>query len=395
ACCALVAGQCARAIDQYVPAIPLKVPALILLVGAVLGSSFYVIQPPPFIPYRLEDGKAAHLEAELRGALSGSFRYGQMLPKNMAALPEPSDYLLDSYERGTVEKLSRNSQVVRAGLAIFSHSPTKDSIRLTSVENNSRVEFLTLNFPGWKAEFRSRPVPVESPNGFIEVILPEGRGVLNVFFSSTPARTAGAVLTLASGLLLVLFAVRKKTTSAVLEDRPTMLLTVGLALLAVMGIGATRQIMPIHSSLETMTPLPLVFEGGVDLLGYSSPPLQPGQTIPVTFYWERARPNLPDYRFDVWLMETATQHVLWHERHQAPGGWPTSYWQENRYVQDKYWIVVPETIPPGTYEIRVQVACKNQESLLTCADAAPLQVFDARGRPLGDSAVLPIKLTVR
>ncbi len=397
ACCALVAGQCARAIDQYVPAIPLKVPALMLLVSAVLGSSFYVIQPPPFVPYRLGDGKAAHLEAELRGAFSGSFRYGQMLPKNLAALPEPSDYLLDSYERGTVEKLSRNSQVVRAGLAIFSHSPTKDSIRLTSVENDSRIEFLTLYFPGWKAEFRGRPVPIESPNGFIEVILPEGRGVLNVFFSLTPARTVGTILTLAGGLLTLLFIFRKKPTAAVVEDRPTMLLTVGLGLLAVIGISAAREVMPIRSSLETMTPLPLVFEGGIDLLGYNSETtlLQPGQTIPITFYWERARPNLPNYRFDVWLMEQSTQQILWQETHHAAGGWPTSYWQENRYVQDKYWVVVPENVPPGTYEIWVQVTCQNRASLFTCAENAPLQVFDARGRPLGDSAVLPIKLTVR
>lgn len=395
ACCALVAAQCARIVDPLQR--PLKLPALFLLTSAIVGSSFYVMKPPVFVPYRLEDGRVAHLEAELRGAFSGAFHNGQLLPEGLDTLPAPSDYLLDSYERGTVEKLSRNSLLVRSELAFFSHTPTQDRVRLTSYEEGSQVEFLTLNFPGWQAEFRNEPVPVESPNGFIQVILPAGRGVLHVFLGSTLARTLGTIITAFSLLIipLALVAFRKQSVSSVQESRPTIQLTLSLGLLAVIGIGVAREYMPTRSRLETMTPLPLVFEGGVDLLGFDSETLQPGQISKLTFYWERARPNLPDYRFDVWLIDPATQRIIWQETHRAPGGWPTSYWQENRYVQDTYWIVVPEEIPEGEYKITVQVTCESRSTLLTCAETIPLQVFDARGRPLGDSAVLPITLTVR
>lgn len=401
ACCALVAGQCAKAIDQYLRTPILKVPASLILMGSILGASLPTIQPPPFVPYRFDDALKAHLEAELRGTISGSFQEGQLLPKTVETLPAPSFYLLDSYERGQVEKINRSSQIglARSDLAIFSHSPTHDQVRINIFEPNTQLEFLTLNFKGWEAEFRNSPVPVTSApvSGLIQVTLPEGSGILNVSLNSTPVRTAGTLISLAILLILPIAALllRKPMLTGVLEGRFEMFLTFSLGVTVIAGIFIARDTVPTQSKLETMTSLPIVFEGGVDLLGYSSETslLKPGQVTPITLFWQAGRPNLPDYQFRVQLEDSDT--VIWSETHRAPGGWPTSYWLVNRYVQDTYWIQVPENVPVGDYQLTIQVINCETISLYICDTSLPRQAFEARGKPLGDRAALPITLAVR
>lgn len=401
ACGALVGAQGARAIDTYLLHPVIKIPLLLLLVWGIIGASLHVIQPPPFVPYRVENATEAHLEAELRGSFSGSFRTGQLLPVDTDVLPAPSFYLLDSYKRGQVEKLDRSSQLVRSDIAIFSHGPTHDRLRLTIFEPNTTLEFLTLNFAGWRAEFRNEPVALTSAprTGLIQVTLPEGRAVLDLTLSFTPPRSVGTLLSVLTLFVLpaVMFLWRKPLLMGVLETRQAMLITIFLCLISVAGITFARDVMPIESRLTGIKSYPLVFEGGVDLLGYHTETsfLQPNRVYPLTFYWEVSRPNLPDYRISVQLAEKNTGEILWSETHRAPGGWPTSYWIVNRYVQDTYWMQIPENVASGSYQVTLQILNCESTLIYTCETTLPLQAFEARGNPLGDKVMLPITLTVR
>ncbi|HLA45386.1 MAG TPA: 6-pyruvoyl-tetrahydropterin synthase-related protein, partial [Aggregatilineales bacterium] len=175
ACFAILGAQCARAVETYVQRALLRGVGVMLLAAVSTVSSFQIMQPPAFVPYRVDDPLDAYMQSELRGTFSGTFQNGQLLPAELAQLPAPSLALLDSYRINQVLKVEYASRLPRSNLAILSHSPVQDTFR---VESNREliIEVLTLNFAGWKASFQGQPVPLRTTpeNGFIEVTAPPG-----------------------------------------------------------------------------------------------------------------------------------------------------------------------------------------------------------------------------
>lgn len=404
ACCAIVGAQPARAFEDYLPQGILNGLAWVLLISVIVGSSLHRLNPPPFVAYRSEDPLNSYMQSEVRGTFSGSFTQGHLLPKDVQTMPAPSLALLDSYAADEVMKVERASRLPRANLAVLAHSPTQDTFRVGASENTV-FEVLTFNFLGWRATFTGQPVQIRSAegSGFIQVNLAEGQGNLEIKLDSTPARRIGVVLSLVCGLLwlLILLYPRKEEPPPhpISSESPkTALIGGGLSLLAAALIVVGRGTAPTRSQLDTMTPLPMVFEGGVDLLGYEvgNTQLAPNEYLSLTLFWSAARPNLPDYTIQVSLIEPITGQPLLSQPHRAPGGWQTSYWYQGRYVQDTYYIRMPHDLPRGSYILAVQVLrCQASAAVYTCTELLPLRAFDPQGRLVGEQVNLPLEVTLR
>ncbi|HLA42206.1 MAG TPA: hypothetical protein VJZ27_02155, partial [Aggregatilineales bacterium] len=217
--------------------------------------------------------------------------------------------------------------------------------------------------------------------------------------SNTLPRITGNIISFISllavfGVLGLVRPVAPGSTSPPVEPQALKLnLIVGV--LAIFIILAGRAINMEHSNLTRIQRFPIVFEGGIDLLGYDLPEneVENGDILSLTLFWEAARPNLPDYQIDVGLVNSDSGQVVAVQRHRAPGDRATSYWQEGHYVEDIYYLRLPDDLSAGDYHLAVQVLrCRSAYRFGECEEPQPLQAFDPRGTPAGERVNLPERL---
>ncbi|MBN1484084.1 MAG: glycosyltransferase family 39 protein [Chloroflexia bacterium] len=94
---------------------------------------------------------------------------------------------------------------------------------------------------------------------------------------------------------------------------------------------------------------------GADVEPFQTP-LQPGDSLPLTFYLRSLRRNIPDLELAVQLVDES-KHV-WVETIRPPlaGHLPTSRWDPEDPFMGFSELLLPKTLPPGSY--RLQVACR-------------------------------------
>ncbi|NJL93434.1 MAG: hypothetical protein HC915_06745 [Anaerolineae bacterium] len=396
---AVVGGQAGAALEQGARHGRARLIGISLLAILLCGSSYPSLVPPPFSVQESADVREEHLQAELRGVMMGSFPDGQLLPRQIRRLPAPSPSLLDSLRRGQPDKLERVSRLPRSELAVISHGPTHDTFRIVlDGPQQTVLPVLTLNFAGWHAQLNSERMPIQSstPSGLIEITVPpNSQGDLQLRLRETPVRRLSTLVTLVCGVVLgiaVLIPRRRNPLAVALPTLRASSLALLYCSLLILGFIAGRQFPASAAVAGSIQPVPLVFEGGVDLLGYrlDRDALQAGERVPLHLFWQAARPNLPDYATEVRLVEQQSGNVVERVLHRYPGGWATSSWRLQRYVQDTFWLRLPRTAAPGTYVLEVRVyRCQNPLPALTCEGATPLNVFEQRGALVGQRALLP------
>lgn len=95
---------------------------------------------------------------------------------------------------------------------------------------------------------------------------------------------------------------------------------------------------------------------GLRLLGYDVPEgeISPGETIPVTFYWQALASSPVDYTEELTLVGPDGQVVT---RGQAVvgGDYPVDRWVKDEVVRDWAGLRVPPTVPSGTYDLSLAV----------------------------------------
>ncbi len=121
--------------------------------------------------------------------------------------------------------------------------------------------------------------------------------------------------------------------------------------------------------------------GQAALVGYDFPQdvMQPGDTLPITLFWQ-AQARMPeDYQVFVHLMGPDGRPVAQGDKSPLDGDWPTSAWEPGRTFRDDYQIEIPVDLAPGAYELRV--------GLYRLADFTRLPVQGPEGR-VTDSAII-------
>jgi hypothetical protein len=125
----------------------------------------------------------------------------------------------------------------------------------------------------------------------------------------------------------------------------------------------------------------------IALLGYdlASMDLRTGQGVAVNLYWRTDTPLTERYKVLVYVIgefNPASGNPLWGEQDSEPLNWrlPTTQWPVNTVLMDPYRFTLYAGTPPGEYGLGVVV--------YELASGQRLQIYDAAGSPLGDTAIV-------
>jgi hypothetical protein len=117
----------------------------------------------------------------------------------------------------------------------------------------------------------------------------------------------------------------------------------------------------------------------VRLVGYDAPPsLSPGDTAPITLYWQAPLGLDADY---VVGLQAQDSHGNVYGETQAPpalGIYPTSHWQPNELVRDPHTIVLRGDTPDGDYALVAKLVNPAQQSTSSSQAIGSITVH---GRP--------------
>ena len=385
---------------------------------AILVLALPTMYPPTWGQAEWPTTPLGILNVELHGNWLGTTSTGDFIPATVKSHPPANSDLIASYERGRVDKLDRTALPQGASASVVEHGPTHDRFTVTSpLPFTARV--LTFDFPGWRATVDDQPAPItpSDPHGFITFPIPAGTHDVRVEFGATWPRTLGALIsgvTLAGAAWLVVQqAARRKaqeardTRSGQAADRvpgSLLLALIVVVAFAVFKIGFVdrcetcfRVTSPPGQALTAQVKLdpqatPSNLANVIVLLGFDLPQreVRAGSSFPLALYWKATAPVPVNYQVFVHLVN----QQLWGQPLRDklnPGDFPTMRWTLDKYVRDDY--VTPDSVvrvkpdaPPGDYEIRV--------GLYTLADGKRAPVFDAHGKPAGDSVVLPTRVRV-
>jgi hypothetical protein len=107
-------------------------------------------------------------------------------------------------------------------------------------------------------------------------------------------------------------------------------------------------------TLAPAHPLTATFAGQIKLVGFDWPApaaVKPGQTLPLTLYWDTQAPPGQPLNLFIHLVNPATGSQL--AGFDGPPDFPTNFWQTGNPIVDHRQLTLPNTLPPGTYELRV------------------------------------------
>jgi hypothetical protein len=140
---------------------------------------------------------------------------------------------------------------------------------------------------------------------------------------------------------------------------------------------------------EPSEPIPLDIQLGSDisLRGYQivSQSVSPGQILSLSLDWQAlARPDR-NYKVFVQLLNPEGQLVTQHDSQPLDGFRPTSIWRPGQEITDHYGLLLPDTLPPGAYQLIV--------GMYDGETGQRLQVSGAN-IPVGANAVLLVKVWV-
>ncbi len=127
-------------------------------------------------------------------------------------------------------------------------------------------------------------------------------------------------------------------------------------------------------------PVNLSYGGDARLLAYEMPPgpLNPGQDIDITLYWEALRPMTADHSVYVQLFGWR-QGLAQEDSYPGGGAFPTSLWRPGQIIRDRYRLrVSPDAVGPAPAWLTVGMYDFGTMERLPVTDAA------------GDAVVYPV-----
>ena len=166
----------------------------------------------------------------------------------------------------------------------------------------------------------------------------------------------------------------------------------------------TVKVLPRHRLFELPAdiahPLDLTLGDVVHLRGFDlapppSPPewggteggLRPGNTLPLTLYWQSDGPTDIDYTIFVHLVGPDGQPHGQVDRFPGGGAAPTTSWIPGQVIVDEIALPVAADAPTGTYRIAV--------GLYDATGGGRLPITDPSGNLLpNDQAILPVEITI-
>jgi len=335
------------------------------------------------------------------GAL-GTTSAGDYLPNTVKKLPD-ANMLSERYSHSDViERLEPASLPAGAKIIQAAYRPLSADVTIDSPAPFVAVLDI-FDFAGWQAKVDGLPVNITptDPHGLISLPVPAGRHRAQVYFGSTPLRTAAEVVSFLSLIVLVgsTFALsfdRKRLTAddgrqVAVSGRQSAVASPAVVCILAIGLMACKTLyLDNHETLFRKTrfdgtrvmgvahSLNVNFDNQMALMGYEPQSLvtdaSAGSPLRVTLYWHAMRKLDVDYSISVQLVDERG-YVYGQRDSQHPGGYPTSRWTSNDYARDVHDIPLAPSMPPGEYRVRVGVYQVGAPS--------GLSVLGANGAPSG------------
>lgn len=136
---------------------------------------------------------------------------------------------------------------------------------------------------------------------------------------------------------------------------------------------------PLTVPLEHVAqPLRAVFNSEIELLGYQTQPIRPGETLQLTLCWQALQPITANYSLFLEVIGPDVQGYGRLTTYPGRGNYPTSHWEVRQPFCDQYAMPVGQAFPaPAVAQIRVQWR--------TEALGAGLPADDGFGHPLPEN----------
>jgi len=121
-----------------------------------------------------------------------------------------------------------------------------------------------------------------------------------------------------------------------------------------LGVASLRAIPAATPAYDIAHPTDFRADNLLRLAGYDLPndTFRPGQTLPLTLYWQGLTPIDEDYQIFVHMVDESGAQVAGFDKSPLDGWWPTSAWEPGQTFDDAYPLALPEDLPPGRYELR-------------------------------------------
>jgi hypothetical protein len=315
---------------------------------------------------------AEMMDMERQLGAVGTTATGEYLPIWVEWVPPES--LLEPMYRAGLPLKRLDTSTWPEGSTVLEEEYTPTAGRLTvQITKMLKIFFDIHYFPGWRAYIDGEEVPIEPTQGQgrISFVVPAGKHIIRLQFEELPPRMAADAISVISLLVLlgiVVYTVRRKSPSAKdppprygLSARQAMTMA-GLALLLLAvkviyvdhhdtffkwGFDGT-QIKGVQNSLNSN------FDDKITLLGYdlSSSTVRAGEKLRLDLYWKAQRRLDISYGVQARLVDSAL-NMYAQQDNAHPGSYPTSWWEEGKYMKDTHHITVPKSTPSGQYLLQV------------------------------------------
>ena len=300
---------------------------------------------------------------------------GRAVPVTLVDTSHFDQELIRAYQSGDDARPLLDQSVNNGQISPIGNSSHHDQYFVNAVDE---IIFASqrANFPGWQATLENTVLDVEiqESTGLIQLTIPEARsGNLELVLNSTSIRRVSWAITwtllfvLSASVLSLRYLQQDRAINDYLRyisfDEARWLWGVLAGFLIVIFLFATPDSpYTLHAKpsrgISGSTAISSRTSVGLELLTYTldKTEYQIGQSLDISLIWLASRIMRKNYIVQLHLQDVNAPLIRRIEtlpRH--PGRYPTRRWMPNLYVRDDYTILLPADIPPGMYQVAIEV----------------------------------------
>ncbi len=378
------------------------VAGIVVLIIALATPMFYV---PEWQHTELDTSIEAYHAEELAGRQLGTTFTDEYRPRDVTSLADPTPSLLADFADGyPIDRMHRAELPEGVTAELLDNGPQHSEWRI-SADEAFTMEVLNFYWAGWTAEIDGEVVEITPSlhHGFITFPVPAGEHVVRVYLGSTPARNLGNMISVLSvigvagaGIILARRGIQLPVPETVELPRAQRngLIAGGVLALVLAVIllrpGIAYLDSPPGEAHPAQYPAEFYLGDEFAVIGYdlNGREFRPGDTLELNVYWYPRAESEYSYHSFVHVSTGGPPQAQADKLH--PGGRKiTEWWMPGEgYIFDEYRITLPETMPPGEYNLTVGLYTCESRPAGECGNGDRPPVTDTDGNPLGDTVPL-------
>ncbi len=324
-------------------------------------------------------------------------------------LPLPSQrFLAGEYQSPNINRITPDQIAADRQGSLLASRTHMDQFQVNIAES-STLTVLRSYFPGWQARLGGESLAVSPQVGTnltnINISGNQSGELVLAFGPTLERRQSWLVswLTLCVIAIVTLLRMRHGNTTShmitplITIDEARLVSIVYSALFALVTLFvAPNAPFSLHArpghGLDNTIAVQSRTETGLKLISYDIDNIEfhSGDTLELTLAWHTV--DQVDTNFQTYIhIRDIEQNVRWQQGDaQHPGNYPTTRWINFAYVKDTHRLTLSPTIPPGTYQIAVEIGICDPE----CLDMRRLTFVGPDNQQYGQILTLPSTITL-